>query len=155
MSQSTPNPSIERTSPGKPGAASHLKRSTSRKRAVSRWLLVLIFLATNAKAEPQPVEPKQPFFQMNAKAKLSLVEQAKTLKSGDSYQTVISRLGVPTYDQIAMRKENNHIIGRNLKYYAVKWDANLVNEIQDELVYVFLDEKHHVQSVQIKVKVEK
>ena len=54
-----------------------------------------------------------------------------------------------------MRKENNHIIGRNLECYAVKWEANLVNEIHDELVYVFLDEKDHVQSVQIKVNVEK
>src|SRR5713226_1381721 len=131
------------------------RRQTSRNRSMKRLLSLLIVAAASAGAEPQTALPKQPFFQLPVQAKQTLMEKAETLRSGDSYQTVVSRLGAPTYDQVLMRKENSRIIGRSLRYYAVIWESGLVNEIHDELVDVILDEKDRVRSVHIKVKVEK
>jgi len=53
-----------------------------------------------------------------------------------------------------MRKENREVIGRSLKYYVVRWDQSLVNEIHDEFVDVFLGPNNLVKSVSINVKGE-
>ena len=119
-----------------------------------RILLCLLFAAAvSVSAGPEP-PPKRPSFQLDAKAKRALVEKAVVLKPGDSYQSVTNRLGTPTYDQALARKEDSRVIGRSLKYYVVRWEADLVNEFYDELVDVFLDEQDRVRSVSVRVTLE-
>jgi hypothetical protein len=119
-------------------------------------LFLLLFVTTIfcANADPLPTQPAHPSFQLNAKAKRVLVEKAKSVKLGDSYQVVIKKLGTPTFDMKLARKESSRVIGRDLDYYAVIWEDGLVNEKKDELVNVFLDENDRVKSVHIRVKLE-
>lgn len=108
-------------------------------------LLFLILAASVARAE------QQPSFQLNATARRKLVENAVTLKVGDSFQTVTNALGTPTFDQPVFDKDNPDIVGRDLKFYAVIWQHEPANETRDELVDVKLDKTGHVRSVYIKV----
>ena len=59
--------------------------------------------------------------------------------------------GVPGSDQVMMRKENNVIRGRSLKYYALKLHENFVNELYDEYVFVYLDPNGKVESIVIRL----
>jgi hypothetical protein len=120
-----------------------------------KFLLFILF-ATSAivSAASEQASLKHPSFQLDAKTKRALVEKAMLLKPGDSYQSVTNKLGTPTYDQVLARKENHRVVGRSLKYYVVTWEAGLVNELQDELVDVFLDEQGQVRSVHLRVTLE-
>ncbi len=118
-------------------------------------LLPLLALTVTANAAPLPNAPIHPSFQLDAQAKRTLVEKARSIKQGDSYRRVIGKLGTPTYDEKVARKENDRVIGRSLSYYAVIWEEGLVNEQKDELVWVFLDENDRVQSVDIRVRLER
>jgi len=53
-----------------------------------------------------------------------------------------------------MRKENNEVIGRSLKYFAVKLDKNLVNEIHDQLVNVYLGLDDRVDTIYVRIILE-
>lgn len=119
-------------------------------------LLPLLFLASifSVNAEPQLTKKEHPSFQLDAKAKSMLIEKAKNVKQGDSYRSVIKKLGTPTYYRTIVRKENSRVIGRNLSYYAVIWEYGSVNEKKDELVDIFLDENNRVKSIKIRVKLE-
>jgi len=88
---------------------------------------------------------------MDAQAKRALMDKAATLKHGDSYQTVVKLLGAPKSDTGLVRKEDNRVIGRSLKYYAVIWELGSVNELHDQYVDVFLDETDRVKSVTVRV----
>ena len=111
-------------------------------------VLCVTRITVSAGSERRPA--KTAWFKLDPPAKRVLFEKAVTLKRGDSYESVTNQLGTPTYDRRVAPKESNRIIGRSLTYYAVKLDKNLVNELQDELVDVFLDEKNKVQSVYIR-----
>ena len=117
-------------------------------------LCLLLAAAFSVNAGSEPPSPKHPAFQLDPKAKRFLVEKAVALRPGDSFQSVTNKLGAPTYDQALARKEDSHVVGRSLKYYAVRWEAGLVNELHDELVDVFLDERGRVRSVSIRVTLE-
>lgn len=119
-----------------------------------RFLLFLLFAAA-AIASPasEVASPKHASFQLDAKARRELVEKAVALKPGESYQSVTNNLGAPTSDQVLAKKENDRIVGRSLKYYAVRWDPSLVGEA-DELVDVFLDPQDRVLSVFIKMTIK-
>jgi hypothetical protein len=118
------------------------------------FLCLLLAAAVRVSAGSEPPSPKHPSFQLDAKAKRLLVEKAVALRPGDSYQSVTNKLGTPTYDQVLARKEDSHVVGRSLKYYAVRWETGLVNELYDQLVDVFLDERDRVRSVSIRVTLE-
>jgi len=92
---------------------------------------------------------------MDAQSKRASVEKACLIQMGNTYQTVTNKLGIPTHDQWLARKEDGRVIGRSLKYYAVKWQTGLVNERHDELVHIFFNEYDEVKSVRIKVNLEK
>jgi hypothetical protein len=117
----------------------------------SRVLFLSLLIVTTVFAEPQL---KKPAFQLAASAKRTLVEKALTLKRGDSYESVTNVLGKPTFDQSLDRKEDGRNIGRGLSYYAVVWEAGLVNVLHDELVVVHLDECGRLKSVYFKVTLE-
>ena len=93
-----------------------------------------------------------PYFALSSDEKLQLLAKAKTVQIGDTYDSVLSKLGKPTYDNILARKENREIIGRSLMYYAVRWEEGLVNEIHDQLVIIYFDTSDKVQKVHIKIK---
>ena len=120
--------------------------------------MVLVLLAgceaaSSPAAVSPPTSPPQPEFQIAPSAKRTLVEKAVTLRPGDSYQTVTNALGMPTFDQSLGLKDGRNI-GRGLSYYAVMRKTNLVNELQDERVLVYLDERGRVSAVHIKVMLE-
>ena len=115
---------------------------------------LLVAAAAIASAQPPPTAPKPPWFQLDSQAKRALVEKAVTVKPGDSYQSVTNKLGTPTYDQQLTRKRSSRVVGRSVKYYAVKREEGLMNGRQDELVEVFFDVRDRVQSVQIRVTLE-
>jgi hypothetical protein len=117
--------------------------------------LILLFVTLSAIAATESPPFSHPFFHLDASAKRALVEKALTLRPGDSYETVVGRLGKPKIDKVLMRKESTRVVGRTLKYYAVIWDSGLVNELHDELVDVFLDPTDHVVSVGIRVTLDK
>jgi hypothetical protein len=123
-------------------------------RMINLRLILLLAALVNMSIEAQTPAPKNPFFQLDARAKRALVEKASTLKPGDSYQSVTDRLGAPTHDQKIARKEGSRVVGRSLSYYAVIWQSGLVNELHDELVEVYLDERDLVRSVHIRVTLE-
>ncbi len=114
------------------------------------FLLLFVVVTVSASAAPQPPVPTHPSFQLDAQAKRLLVSKATSIKPGDSYQSVIKKLGKPTHDEKLAQKESDRIVGRNLSYYAVIWKDGLVNELHDELVDVFLDEHDLVKSVHIR-----
>jgi hypothetical protein len=95
-----------------------------------------------------------PAVNLDSKAKRALVEAALQLKNGDSVDVVFSKLGKPTYDDVMQRKEESKPFGRRLAYYAVIWKAGLVNELNDELVSVYLDDHGSVQSVSIRISLK-
>lgn len=111
--------------------------------------LLFALITTSASAAPQ-----QPWFQLDAHAKRALTEKAATVKAGDSYESVIRKLGKPTHDEKLARKESDRVIGRALRYDAVIQEQDLVNDLMDEFVEVFLDERNRVRSVQIRVTLE-
>ena len=117
-------------------------------------ILFLLFVSTVVLADEQTEPPKRPSFHLDSAAKRKLVEKAVGLRVGDSPQTVIGALGKPTFDAPLVRKEDGRKIGRSLKYYAVRWEPGLVNELLDELVDIALDENDRVRSVLIKVTLE-
>lgn len=98
---------------------------------------------------------KVPSVNLDGKAKQALVETALRLKKGDSYEAVVSKLGKPTFDRLLQRKEEQKPFGRSLKYYAVIWESGLVNEPHDEYVVVSLDALDKVQSITIRVTLDK
>lgn len=91
----------------------------------------------------------QPSFQLSAAAKRKLAEQAVTLKAGDTFQTVTNALGVASFDQPLLGKDNHEIVGRELRYFAIIWPG--ADESQNELVDVLLDKAGHVRSVYIRI----
>jgi hypothetical protein len=124
---------------------------------MNRLLLCLLIgtlaLCENSKSEPVTVKP-HPSFQLDAGLKRALVEKAVTVKRGDSYEVVLDKLGKPSRDEPLIRKEDQRYVGRSLKYYALIWETGLVNELNDELVDVFLDESNHCHSVYIRVNIK-
>ena len=90
-----------------------------------------------------------PSFQLSAAAKRKLAGQAVTLKAGDSFQTVTNALGVASFDQPLLGKDNREIVGRELRYFAVIWPG--ADESQNELVDVTLDKAGRVRSVYIRM----
>jgi len=114
--------------------------------------VALVTTLASAAAEPsRPDGHAHPFFELDGPARRALVEKALSLERGDSRQSVIEKLGKPTYDAALARKEDQRPVGRTLKYYAVVWEAGVVNELHDQLVAVFLDEHDRVRSVEIHV----
>ena len=120
-----------------------------------KWALLLVgCIAASAAAQQSLSRSEHPHFRVDASTRATLLQHAKSIKPGDTLQTVLARLGQPSYDQVLMRKENREVIGRSLKYYVVRWDQSLVNEIHDEFVDVFLGPNNLVKSVSINVKGE-
>jgi hypothetical protein len=113
-----------------------------------KTLVLSMLLAIVVRAE------QHPSFQLDASAKRKLVEKATALKVGDSFEVVTNALGLPSLDQKLARKESSRVVWRSLKYYAVIWERELVNEFHDELVDVTMDEKDRVRSVRIRVTLE-
>jgi hypothetical protein len=116
-------------------------------------IVALLLVAAGLCAGAESPSAQHPSFELDAKAKRTLVERAVVLKLGDSYQSVTNKLGIPTYDQELARKDGR-VIGRSLKYYLVRWETGLVNELHDELVDVFVDEQGRVRSVLIRATLE-
>ena len=113
----------------------------------------LLFILPSALAWPgEPSNHTKPYFSVNPDEKLQLLTKAKAVQIGDTYDSVISRLGKPTYDRMMIRKDNREIIGRSLKYYIVRWEEGLVNEIHDQLVIIYFDTSDNVQKVILKIK---
>jgi hypothetical protein len=111
-------------------------------------------LLVSCASTPPPtarVEQPHPAWTLSPAEKRKLVQAASTLRAGDSYETVVAALGKPTYDQVGVAKESDRVIGRSLRYYAVRWETGLVNELHDELVHVWLDPQNIVKSVSIRI----
>jgi hypothetical protein len=113
--------------------------------------LLIFLLPIPALAAKSFAAAQVPYFQITASEKRALAEKATIIKVGDSYKSVIQELGKPTFDQPLVAKTSDRVIGRNLKYYAVVWENGVVNELNDELVEVFLDESDQVVSVYIRL----
>jgi hypothetical protein len=94
------------------------------------------------------------FIKINETEKRDLAAKAKMLKQGDSVERVLEILGTPYSDDLMMRKENDEVIGRSLKYYAVKMDKDLVNEKHDQLVTVYLDPDNKVDVITVRINLE-
>ena len=120
-------------------------------RSVNALVLMLPALRAPANGEAPPTPQPRPFFQLEPVAKRALAAKAATLRVGNSYETVVRAPGVPGSDQVMMRKENNVIRGRSLKYYALKLHENFVNELYDEYVFVYLDPNGKVESIVIRL----
>lgn len=114
-------------------------------------LLLVLLMLTSATALSGE---DKPYFSMSNIEKRKLLENVNNIKTGDTYESVISILGKPTYNQIAMRKENTEKIGRHLSYYAVKWEKDLVNEIHDQFVLISLDNTDRVENIYTKIYIE-
>lgn len=110
-----------------------------------------IILCTLLLTLPGLASAAKPAFELDEKATRALVEAALQLKNGDSANTVISKLGKPTTDQVMQRKRDAKPFGRTLGYYAVIWERGLVNELFDEYVRVFLDDQDRVKSITIRI----
>lgn len=114
------------------------------------YTALLVSCATEA--PPPPNAPQRhPSWSLSPAAKRKLAQNASKLHVGDTYGTVVAALGKPTYDQPMARKESNRIVGRSLKYYAVRWEAGLVSELYDELVSIWLDTHNVVRDISIRV----
>jgi hypothetical protein len=96
-------------------------------------------------------DEKKPYFQISSSEKREMVRKAATIQIGDSYESVVSKLGKPTYDQVLMEKKGREIIGRGLKFYASIWEKGSVNILYDQLISVFLDPEDRVKNVSIKI----
>lgn len=120
----------------------------------ARTIALILVAVASVGAAATSMRPQHPYFQLDAPSKKALVEKAKAIKLGDSYQSVVSVLGKPTFDNRLMRKENNGVVGRSIKYYAVIWQSGSVNELRDELVNVFFDDSDRVKSVTIRVRLD-
>lgn len=92
-----------------------------------------------------------PYFQISEASRRTLITNAKKIKVGDSYRQVVETLGQPSFDQMLTLKENDQNIGRVLKYYAVVWEKNLVNEIKDQFVRVVFNNSGIVTEIEINV----
>ena len=114
-------------------------------------LILLIFIPSRAISVDGRVDESKLYFSISQIEKQKMVEKAKEIKVGETYESVLSKLGKPTHDDLVMRKKNNEIIGRALKYCAVKWEKGLVNEIHDRILSIYLDKDDRVKSVYIKV----
>lgn len=74
----------------------------------------------------------------SSETKRALVEKALALSTGDSYQTVTNRLGVPTFD-IMHQDKNGKFFGRSLKYSFHSQGTDLLEGPFSESVVVYLD----------------
>ena len=95
-----------------------------------------------------------PFIKIGETEKRALLTKANMLIQGDSVERVLELLGTPFSDDLMMRKENNEVLGRSLKYFAVKLDKGLVNEIHDQLVNVYLGPDDRVDMIYVRIILE-
>jgi N-acyl-D-aspartate/D-glutamate deacylase len=109
------------------------------------------FIFATAVAIAADAPKAHPAWSLPDNAKRKLVRNAAKLHVGDSYDKVIATLGKPNYDQRTFAKESPRLIGRSLKYYAVRWDADLVNERHDQLVRIWLDPQDRVRNISIRI----
>lgn len=114
--------------------------------------LLLLILSSGLVRSGETPDNIKPYFSLSSDEKLNLVTKAKTVQIGETYDSVISKMGKPTYDQMMTRKENREIIGRSLKYYTVRWENGFVNEIHDQLIIIFFDANDHVADIMFKIK---
>jgi hypothetical protein len=112
-----------------------------------------IVAVTAADRQQPTTRPNHPFWTLAAAEKRKLLVSASTLKAGDTYDQVVAALGKPTYDRQLIPKGSNVSHGRSLRYQAVVWEENLVNEFSDEWVYVLLDTHDVVREVSIRLTV--
>ena len=129
---------------------------------INIWRCTLaVGLATSFLACRHPVEPAReaapvphPFFALGESERHALVERALSIQHGDSRQSVIQRMGVPTSERLLARKEDPRVFGSSLRYDVERWEAGLVNEIFDQYVDILLDPPDHVKSVWIRVELQ-
>ena len=114
--------------------------------------IVLIIISSGLVFAEEGNDPSKPYFSMDLDKKRELLKNAKTIKVGDSYETVPTKLGKPTYDHFVGLKETHEITGRRISYYAVVWKENLVNEKHDQLISISFDKADRVKSIHIKMK---
>jgi hypothetical protein len=93
-----------------------------------------------------------PYYRRAPEATRTIVERAASVKPGDSKSMVLNRLGTPDHDIVLMRKERPEVIGRSMTYDIVKWKHNLVNEIYDQYVTIYLDPRDVVHKVIIRAE---
>ena len=117
--------------------------------------ILLVIISSLAISADGTTEEQKPYFSLSLAGQQNLVKKAKKVNMGDSYQTVLSKLGKPDSDDILMRKQSNEIIGRSLKYKAVTWEKGLVNLLHDRHVSVYLDNANRVVEVNIKLDIDK
>lgn len=113
-------------------------------------MLVVVLLSPSvcAFAQGKP----HPYFQATTQSKISLLTQALKLRKGDPADAVLKAMGKPAVDQVLSKKESDKIVGRELRYYLVRWEDGLVNELHDETISVWLDPSNLVKTISIKAK---
>ncbi len=111
-------------------------------------LLTAVLLGNPVSAWAQ--QKIHPSSRVTTEVKARLLTQALKLRKGDSFETVIKSMGKPTLDELLSKKESSKIIGRELRYYLVRWEDGLVNERNDELISVWLDASNFVKSISIR-----
>jgi hypothetical protein len=94
-----------------------------------------------------------PFWTLASAEKRKLLVRASALKAGDTYDQVVAALGKPTYDRQLVPKGSTVSHGRSLRYQAVVWEENLVNESEDEWVFIVLDTDGVVREVSVRLTV--
>ena len=113
-------------------------------------LLIVALLGVAPQAFTQAIP--RPYFQATTEAKQRLVSLTLKIRKGDSAESVIRILGEPTIDQALSRKESDKVVGRELRYYLLRWKNGLVNELHDEMVSVWLDPSNQVKSISLRTK---
>jgi hypothetical protein len=113
---------------------------------VAKWPFLLLLAALHTGAQAQAVH-------LNPAAKRALVEKAMTLKKGDSYATVIDRLGKPAVDRTASGRQGGTFVSRTLTYNAVR-QASGAYAALDEHVDVYLDKSGRVRAVYVQLELE-
>ena len=94
----------------------------------------------------------KPYYSIGEKEKHELITKTASVQVGDSYESVISKLGKPTFDTFLIEKERNEPIGRTLKYYTTIWEKGLVNEKHDKLILIVFDEADRVREIQFNLE---
>jgi len=87
----------------------------------------------NPDMESAPKHEDNYFLDLDPGKRDELMRGLLDVKLGNTYSTIIKRLGPPTYDQRLVKKDGT-FHSRVLSYYVKKWRKNIVNEKYDQLV---------------------
>ena len=107
----------------------------------------LIFFSLQANAS------QKPYSELSISEKRVLAQNSLKIKAGDSFPKVISIMGEPTLEKLISHKQTQKVTGKIIRYYAVIWEHDLVNEIYDEYIMITFNEKGIVTKVYAKISI--